>query len=222
MDIDGLGDKLVDQLVEENLIHDVAGLYSLESEQLAGLERMAEKSANNLVNALEDSKETTFGRFLFALGILNVGETTAHNLANYFGNLENLMQSTEETLQEIDDIGPIVAESLVLFFKQKHNRDVIKKLIKAGVHWPDIEVVNSSEQPLKGKTFVLTLTMVSMPSRDAKTKLQALVAKVTSSVSKKTDYVVVVADPGSKYEKAQQLGIEILNEPDFLAFLKTF
>ncbi len=220
MDIDGLGDKLVDQLVEENLIHDVAGLYSLELEQLAGLERMADKSANNLVNALENSKETTFGRFLFALGILNVGETTAHNLATHFGNLDNLMKSTEETLQEIDDIGPIVAESLVLFFKQKHNRDVINKLTRAGVHWPDIEGVDSSEQPLKGKTFVLTGTMEVMPRNDAKTKLQALGAKVTGSVSKKTDYVVVGADPGSKYDKAQQLGIEILNERDFLAFLK--
>ena len=221
MDVDGLGDKLVDQLVDEALIHDVADLYLLEREQLAGLERMADKSAKNLVNALENSKETTFGRFLFALGILNVGETTAQNLATHFGNLDNLKKSTEEILQEIDDIGPIVAESVVLFFKQKHNRDVIKKLIKAGVHWPDIQAVNSSEQPLKGKTFVLTGTMETMPRNDAKTKLQTLGAKVTGSVSKKTDYVVVGADPGSKYDKAQQLGIEILNEQDFLAFLKT-
>jgi len=221
MDIEGLGDKLVEQLIDEDLIQDAADLYHLSEQQYAELERMAEKSASNLVEALNKSKSTTQARFLFALGILNVGETTAQNLANYFGSLEKLMKADIDTLIEVPDVGPIVAQSIVMFFKQKHNRDVIKKLIKAGLHWPDVKGMEKGDQPLKGKIFVITGTMQSMTRDEAKAKIQALGGKVTGSVSKKTNYVVVGADPGSKYDKAQQLGIDILEEKDFGKLLES-
>lgn len=212
MDIDGLGDKLVDQLVERELIHDVADLYSLTHEQIAGLERMADKSAANLVQALEKSKATTLARFLYSLGIREVGEATAQNLARYFGSLEELMEADTETLEQVPDIGPVVAESITAFFHQKHNRDVIEKLIAADVHWPAEKVTAKKDQPLQGKTFVLTGTLESMTRDEAKEKLQTLGAKVSGSVSSKTTYVVAGADPGSKYDKAVELGVEILDE----------
>lgn len=221
MDIDGLGDKLVEQLVDEGIIHDAADLYNVSVKEFAELDRMAEKSANNLVDALKKSKSTTFSRFLFSLGILNVGETTAHNLANYFGNLKDLQKTTLEELQGVSDIGPVVAESIVLFFKQKHNKDVIKKLIKAGVHWPDVETADKGNQSLLGKIFVITGSLDSMTRDEAKTRLQSLGAKVTGSVSKKTDYVVAGEDPGSKYDKAMELEITVLEEPGLLELLNS-
>lgn len=220
MDIDGLGDKLVEQLVDEGLIHDVADLYALTVEQVATLERMAEKSAQNLVDALEKSKSTTLERFIFSLGIRQVGETTARTLAHYYGSLKSLMKAKAEKLLEVEDVGPIVAESIETFFKQKHNDEVIAKLIRAGIHWPAIEKPSKAQLTLAGKTFVVTGTLSTMGRNEAKAALLAKGAKVSGSVSKKTDYVVVGADPGSKASKAAELGLEILDETAFLALLK--
>jgi DNA ligase (NAD+) len=211
MDVDGMGDKLVDQLVDKDLIHDAADMFTLSKEQLAGLERMADKSAQNILDALEKSKSTTLARFIYALGIRDVGEATAQALASYLGDLDDLMKADEEALQEIPDVGPVVANSIVRFFHQTHNREVIDKLIKAGVHWPKVEKIQPQALPLKGKSFVITGTL-SVKRDELKDRLQSLGAKVTGSVSKSTDYVVVGEDPGSKYEKAKQLGIAILDE----------
>jgi DNA ligase (NAD+) len=216
MDIDGLGDRLVDQLVEAGLVNDVGNLYRLDVEALAGLERMAEKSATNLVDALEVSKDSTLEHFIYALGIREVGEATARILAQEYGDLEPLMQADVETLQEIHDIGPVVAQHIAGFFAEKHNRDVISKLRSAGVHWEP--AATTGKQPLQGKTFVLTGTL-SMPRNELKDKLQAAGATVIGSVSKKTDYVVVGENPGSKADKARKLGIEILDEAQCLKII---
>ncbi|MBX2867914.1 MAG: NAD-dependent DNA ligase LigA [Acidiferrobacterales bacterium] len=216
MDIEGLGDKIVDQLLEQEMIDDVADLYLLTIDQLSSLERMAEKSASNLVAALEKSKETTLPRFLFALGIPLVGETTAETLSNAFYDLEPIIQADIESLQQVPDIGPVVAESLNAFFAESHNRQIISKLIQAGVHWPKAEQKQSVvDSPFSGKTVVLTGTL-SMARNDAKKQLQLLGAKVTGSVSKNTDFVIVGADAGSKADKAEALGIEILDEETFI------
>jgi len=221
MDIDGLGDKIVEQLVDKGLVRDAADLYALDKEQLAGLDRMADKSAQNLVEALDKSKDSTLERFLFGLGIPQVGETTAQQLAVHFGSLERLMAADPEQLQEVPDIGPIVADSVHTFFGQRHNREVIDKLRQAGVHWREHEPARApaGEQPLAGRTFVLTGTLDSMTRDEAKQALQALGAKVTGSVSKKTDYVVVGTDPGSKAVKAEALGVQTLDEDAFMRLL---
>jgi DNA ligase (NAD+) len=216
MDVDGLGDKLVDQLVEEGLIRDVSDLYQLGVEELAGLERMAEKSATNLVAALETSKATTLERFIYALGIREVGEATARILAQEYGDLKPLMQAEIEALQEIHDIGPVVAQHIAGFIGEPHNREVIRKLRMAGVRWEP--ATTTGALPLKGKSFVLTGTL-SMPRNQLKDKLQAAGAKVAGSVSKKTDYVVVGENPGSKADKARELGVEILDEAGCLKLL---
>ncbi len=212
LDIDGLGDKLVEQLVDENLINHVDDLYSLTVEQVAKLERMGKKSASNLIDALQKSKETTLDRFIYALGIREVGEATAQNLAQSFGSLEAIMIADEQQLNEVPDIGPIVAAHINYFFKQTHNLEVIKKLRDANVKWDDIDVAEKQQQSLSGKTFVITGTLSTMGRDDAKKALQAKGAKVTGSVSKKTSYVVVGDNPGSKATKAEQLGVEILDE----------
>ena len=211
MDIEGLGDKLVEQLVDQGLVHDPADLYSLSKEQLMALERMGEKSAQNLLDALARSKETTLARFLYALGIREVGEATSQTLARHFGTLEALEQADEDTLQQVPDIGPVVAAHIAAFFRQPHNREVIDKLLAAGIHWPAVETPAAGEQPLAGKTFVLTGTL-SRPRNEVKAQLQALGAKVTGSVSKKTDYVVAGEAAGSKLAKAETLGITVLDE----------
>ena len=222
MDIDGLGDKLVEQLVDKGLVRDVADLYALKSGEVAHLERMADKSAGNLIDALEKSRDTTLERFLFALGIPQVGETTAQELAGYFGSLDRIEKADTEALQEVPDIGPIVAESVHTFFNQPHNRDVIMKLRKAGVRWKehDPRTVHEGRQPFAGQTFVLTGTLDSMTRDEAKRALQVLGAKVAGSVSKKTDYVVVGADPGSKATKAEELGVEMLDEEGLKKLLR--
>ncbi len=217
MDIDGLGDKLVEQLVNTRLITNVADLYRLDREQLAALERMGDKSAENLINALEKSKKTTLSRFLYALGIREVGEATARMLADHFGNLEAISEAGIEALEAVTDIGPVVAQHIVHFFHEKHNIDVINKLRKAGIHWPDVKRLK--RLPLKGKTFVITGTLESMKRDEAKDKLQALGARVSGSVSAKTDYVIVGSEPGSKAEKAKQLGVKMINESEFMALL---
>lgn len=214
MDIDGLGGKIIDQLVERGLVHDPGDLYALTKEQFAALDRLADKSAQNLVDALERSKTTTLPRFLSSLGIRLVGEATARQIAEVFGGLERIMAADEERLQEVPDIGPGVAHSLSGFFAQEQNLAVIDKLIEAGVHFPAVEVKPAGR--LTGKTFVLTGTLDGLTRSEAKQRLQALGAKVTASVSKKTDYVVAGSDPGAKRDKAEKLGIPILDEAAFL------
>lgn len=216
MDIEGLGEKIVDQLLEQDLIHDVSDLYALNIEQVARLERMATKSATNLIEALEKSKQTTLAQFLFALGIPLVGETTAETLAENFGDLESVMSADEERLQQVPDIGPVVAESIRVFFEQPHNREIIIKLLENGFKWPKSAPREAvSDSAFNGKTVVLTGAL-SMARSDAKKILQNLGAKVTGSVSKNTDFVVAGGDPGSKADKAEQLGVKILDEQEFL------
>ncbi len=219
MNIDGLGDKLIEQLVEKGLIKNVADLYGLTQEQLAELERMAEKSASNIIEALKKSKETTLDRFIYALGIREVGDATARTLANHFGNLSAIRSATQEALEGVADIGPIMAKHIVTFFLQNHNQEVINDLLTAGVHWQDVEI--KTEQPLQGKTFVITGTLESMKRDEAKQRLLELGAKVSGSVSKKTDYVIAGNEPGSKAEKARQLGVEILDEAGFLSLISS-
>ena len=217
MDIEGLGSSLVDQLVDRELVHDVADLYALTVEQLADLERMAEKSAENLIAALGKSKSTTLARFLYALGIREVGEATAQSLSQSFGTLDKLMSADRALLEAVPDVGPVVASSILAFFAEPHNREVIAKLREREVHWPDVEV--AKELPLAGKTFVLTGTLETMKRDELKARLQGLGARVSGSVSIKTDYVVAGEKPGSKYDRAKELGIEILDEKACLALL---
>ncbi|MFN3234439.1 MAG: NAD-dependent DNA ligase LigA [Gammaproteobacteria bacterium] len=218
MDIEGLGDKLVEQMVEEGLINNVADVFYLKIEKVATLERMAEKSAKNLIDAIEKSKNTTLPRFLFALGIREVGEATARNLALAFGDLNAVMSASEEDLLNVTDVGPIVAQHVLHFFAQAHNREAIQQMLDAGVVWEKMPVVKR-DHPLANKTFVLTGTLASMTRDEAKQKLLALGAKVSGSVSKKTDYVVVGSDPGSKAQKAQSLGVSTLDEKAFVNLL---
>jgi len=220
MDIEGLGDKLVEQLVDADMIHDPADLYSLNVDALAGLERMAEKSAENLLAALQTSKSTTLARFLFALGIRDVGETTAQTLAKHYGRLDALLHADIDSLQEVPDVGPVVAESVVTFFRQPHNLDIIQKLRDVGLHWPNVEVVSPEQQPLSGKIVVLTGSLTRLTRSEAKEQLQKLGAKVTGSVSKKTDLVIAGESAGSKREKAERLGIKIMSEDELLALLE--
>ncbi len=219
MNIEGLGEKLVEQLVENRLLSDVADLYSLTVAQLVKLERMAEKSASNLIAALEKSKKTTLPRFLFAMGIREVGETTARNLADFYGSLTKIEQATVEELQEVPDIGPVVASHIVTFFQQPHNIEVIERLLAMGVTWPDIEVSGSSSKPLSGKTFVITGTLKEFSRQQLKELLQNLGARVSGSVSKKTDYLIAGEKAGSKLEKAESIGIKILDEKSFLQII---
>ena len=212
MDIDGLGDKLVEQLVEAGLVEHVDDLFRLTAEELQGLDRMGAKSAANLVNALEQAKSTTLDRFIYALGIREVGDATARSLAAHFRDLDALMEATEEDLQAVADVGPIVAGHIRSFFDQPYNRRVIEALREAGVDWPVPEAETADEQPLAGNTYVLTGTLERMTRGDAKERLQALGAKVTGSVSKKTTAVIAGEKAGSKLEKAQELGVEVLDE----------
>ncbi len=222
MDVDGLGDKLVEQFVDENLINDVADLFTLSAAQIAGLERMGDKSAENLVAALDKAKQTTLERFLFALGIREVGESTARTLARHFGNLEAIKQAAEAQLIEVEDVGPIVAHHIHTFFRQPHNIEVIEKLQQAGVNWPDVEVAEVGEQPLAGQTFVLTGTLSQMGRNEAKEKLIALGAKVSGSVSKKTSVVVAGEAAGSKLTRAEELGVEVWDEERMVALLNEY
>ena len=215
MNIEGLGDKLVDQLLEQKLIEDIGGLFLLTVEQLAALDRMAEKSACNIIDALEKSKLTTLPQFLFALGIPRVGEKTAETLAENLQDLDTIMVADVERLQQVPDVGPVVAESIHVFFQQSHNLEVIERMCASGVHWPKVEALAVAQgSPLADKTVVLTGTL-GMARADAKKVLQALGAKVTGSVSKNTDFVVAGVDAGSKYDKAIALGVEVLDETAF-------
>ena len=220
MDVEGLGDKLVDQLVDGGLIRTLPELYKLGVAKLSALDRMADKSAANLVQALDKSKQTTLPRFLYALGIRHVGETTAKDLARHFGQLDKVMDATYEQLLEVPDVGPVVAQSIRTFFEQPHNREVAEQLRAAGVTWPEHEGAElAAPKPLAGQTFVLTGTLPTLTRDEAKELLEAAGAKVAGSVSKKTNYVVAGEEAGSKLEKAQQLGITILDEAGLQALL---
>ncbi len=221
MDIEGLGEKLVDQLVDAELVHTLADIYRLELPTLANLERMAEKSAQNIIDALNHSKKTTLARFIYALGIRNVGEATAKDLARYVGNLQALQAADLETLQQVPDVGPIVALSIQDFFSEPHNREVIAALIQSGVHWQESAGKSTATGALSGKTFVLTGTLPNLSRDQAKELIEAAGGKVSGSVSKKTDYVVAGAEAGSKLDKAQELGIALLDEAGLLAILQT-
>ena len=214
MDIEGLGDKIVEQLVETGLVTDPGDLYGLSQEQLAGLERLADKSAHNLLVAIEKSKTTSLPRFIASLGIRHVGEATARQLAEHFGDLGPLMDADLAALEEIRDIGPEVARSLAHFFAQDQNRHVIKKLLSAGVHFPTVTA--RREGRLSGQIFVLTGSLASMTRSQAQQQIEALGGKATSGVSKKTSYVVAGAEPGAKRDKAERLGVTILSEEEFL------
>ncbi len=218
LNIDGLGEKLIELLVDKGLINTSADLYRLTQKQLAELERMGDKSAINTLKALEQSKQTTLARFIFALGIHDIGETTAKTLADHFHSIEAVENATEEELLAIRDIGPVVVKNINTFFKQKHNREVIDALLATGIYWPD-ENVEQKEQTLSGKVFVITGTLSEMSRDEAKQVLQSRGAKVTGSVSKQTDFVVAGENPGSKVTKAHDLGIEVLTEEQFLKLI---
>jgi DNA ligase (NAD+) len=219
LDIEGLGDKLVDALVDGALVRTPADLYALEAVTQAALPRMADKSAANVVAAITASRATTLARFIHALGIRHVGESTARDLAAYFGSLPPLMAASAEALLEVPDVGGVVAESLVRFFAEPHNRDVIAALLRAGVHWPDSEPKRAAAGSLAGKIFVLTGTLPTLTRDAAQVLIEAAGGKVAGSVSKKTDYVVAGAEAGSKLARATELGIAIVDEPAFRALL---
>jgi DNA ligase (NAD+) len=219
MNIEGLGEKLVDQLVEANLVHTLADIYKLDLETLSNLERMAQKSAQNILDALEHSKTTTLARFIYALGMRNVGEATAKDLAKHFGSLSALMEADAAALLQVNDVGPVVAESILNFLSEAHNQEVIAALQNAGVNWPETTGRHIAQGHLVGKTFVLTGTLPTMSRDEAKEKIEAAGGKISGSVSKKTDYVVAGADAGSKLDKAQELGITLLDEAALLNLL---
>ena len=218
MDIEGLGDKLIEQLVDKGILDNAADIFSLKAEQLAELERMGDKSAANVIAAIEQSKHTTLAKFLYSLGIREVGEATAGSLANHFGNLKNVLDADIEALQNVPDIGQVVAKHIVVFFENPDNLALIDRLRASGVHWEDVEVA-STPRPLDGQTFVLTGTLEQMPRSEAKARLESLGAKVAGSVSKNTDYVVAGPGAGSKLAKAEQLDIKIIDEREFLTLL---
>ena len=225
MDIEGFGDKLVEQLVDSNLANNLADIYRLDFHTLANLDRMAEKSAQNIIDALEQSKKTTLARFIYALGIRNVGEATAKDLARYFGSVQAIQDANVEQLQQVPDVGPIVAESIVNFFSEAHNREIINSLITplelggAGIHWDAVAAQSNAIGIFTGKTFVLTGTLPTLGREEAKALIENVGGKVSGSVSKKTDFVVAGADAGSKLIKAQELGVSVIDETDLLKML---
>ena len=219
LDIEGLGEKLVDQLVDGNVVKTLPDLYRMGFVSLAALDRMAEKSAQNLLDALEKSKQTTLARFLYALGIRHVGESTAKDLARHFGQLDAVMNASVEQLAQVPDVGPVVAESIRTFFDQPHNREVVEHLRAVGVHWPEGAPTEGATLPLVGKTFVLTGTLPTLSRDDAKAMLEAAGAKVAGSVSKKTSYVVAGEEAGSKLDKARELGVPVIDEGGMRALL---
>ena len=212
VEVEGLGEKLVDQLVDAGIVRTLPDLYRLGLSALGALERMADKSAQNIVDALEQSKQTTLPRFLFGLGIRHVGEATAKALANHFGKLDAIMAASEEQLLEVADVGPVVAQSLRTFFAQPHNREVVEQLRACGVTWEEGEPAAQTPKPLAGKTFVITGTLPTLSRDQAKDMLEAAGAKVAGSVSKKTDYLLAGAEAGSKLTKAQELGVSVIDE----------
>lgn len=216
MDIDGVGEKLIEQLMERELVHTPADLFKLDQTTLMRLERMGEKSAQNALNSIEKAKNTTLARFLFALGIRDVGEATAQNLANHFHNLDAIRAATFEQLQEVQDVGEVVANRIVRFWQEPHNVTVVEDLISQGIHWQDVVQVEIADNPLKGKSVVLTGTLTQLTRDQAKALLQSFGCKVSGSVSSKTDYLIAGEKAGSKLAKAQELGVKVLTEQEFI------
>jgi DNA ligase (NAD+) len=222
LDIDGLGDKLIEQMVELKMIQSIGDLYHLEMSQLSALERMAEKSATNLLKSLEASKSTTFARFIYALGIREVGQATAEALALFFRDIKSLMATNFETLQEVDDVGPVVADNIIHFFEQPCNIEVVADLLEQGVHWPEITAPDPiNALPLAGQTFVITGTLDGLSREQAALRLKQRGAKVSSSVSAKTTAVIAGEKPGSKITKADSLGVDVLSQSQFEALMAT-
>lgn len=219
VEVEGLGDKLVDQLVDAQIVRNLPDLYRLGLTALAGLDRMAEKSAQNLLAALEKSKQTTLPRFLFGLGIRHVGEATAKELARHFGTLDALMDASLEQLLQVNDVGPVVAQSVRTFFDQQHNREVVEQLRACGVHWPESQPDAAGPQPLAGLTFVITGTLPTLGRDDAKALIEAAGGKVSGSVSKKTSYLLAGDAAGSKLDKARELGVAVIDEDTFKGLL---
>ena len=234
MNIQGLGDKLVDHLVDNAIIRTPADLYKLGLGALAALDRMGEKSAGNIINEIEKSKATILARFIYSLGIRNVGEATARDLARHFGGLDRLMEADVETLQQVSDVGPVVAQSIADFFGERHNREVVEQLRAAGIRWKEDAGIQTGEHAagsaqleagaasskIAGRIFVLTGTLPTMSREEAREKIEAMGGKVVGSVSKKTDYVVAGADSGSKYDKALELGVALLDEAGLIRLLQ--
>ena len=220
MDIDGVGEKLIEQLMARELIHTPADLFKLDLTSLMRLERIGEKSAQNALNSIEKSKSTTLARFLYALGIREVGEATALNLANHFGSLAAIREANIETLTQVQDVGEVVANHIFRFWQEPHNVEVVEDLIKQGVHWQDVVPVEIADNPLKNKNVVLTGTLTQLTRDEAKALLQSLGCKVSASVSSKTDYLIAGEKAGSKLTKAQELGITVLSEQDFVNLIK--
>jgi DNA ligase (NAD+) len=221
LDIEGLGDKLVEQMVELKIIKSIGDLYHLELLQVAALDRMAQISAQNLLDSLEVSKSTTLGRFIFALGIPEVGETTAESLANNYTELDRIIAADIESLQQVEDVGPIVAQNVVQFFSQQQNLEIVRDLISQGIHWPTIVAPEATANlPLQGRTFVITGTLEGLSRDQAAAQLKARGAKVSSSVSAKTSAVIAGEKPGSKVSKAEALGVEVMDQTQFEALLK--
>ncbi|QIM65738.1 NAD-dependent DNA ligase LigA [Frederiksenia canicola] len=220
MDIDGVGEKLIEQLMARELIHTPADLFKLDQITLMRLDRMGEKSANNALQSIEKAKNTTLSRFLFSLGIRDVGETTAQNLANHFGTLDAIRQATFEQLQQVQDVGEVVANRIVRFWQEPHNVEVVDDLIVQGVNWQDVVQQEIADNPLKDKTVVLTGTLTQLTRDQAKAILQQLGCKVAGSVSSKTDYLIAGEKAGSKLAKAQELGVKILTEQDLQNFAR--
>ena len=220
MDIEGLGDRLVDQLIDGGVIRSLPDLYKLGIASLAALERMAEKSAANVIAAIDKSKATSLARFLYALGIRQVGETTAKDLAKHFGSFDRLMEASVEQLLEVNDVGPVVAQSIHTFFAQPHNREVVEQLRASGMHWPEHDgSADRTPKPLAGQTFVLTGSLPTLAREDAKALIEAAGGKVSGSVSKKTNFVLVGEEAGSKLDKARELGVAVIDEAALRAML---
>jgi DNA ligase (NAD+) len=220
LDIEGLGEKLVDQLVDHGVVKTPADLYRLDLETLANLERMGEKSAANLLAAIDQSRNTTLARFIFALGIRNAGEATARDLAQHFGGIDALMEADEAALQAVRDVGPVVAASIARFFGEPRNRKVVQELRELGVRWSEGKAKRAADLPLAGKTFVLTGTLPRMTREESKVRIVARGGRVSGSVSKKTHYVVAGADPGGKLEQARELGVAVLDEEGLVKLLE--
>ncbi|HSQ73225.1 MAG TPA: helix-hairpin-helix domain-containing protein, partial [Rubrivivax sp.] len=220
LDIEGLGDKLVEQLVDADLVRTPADLFRLDLATLEQLERMGRKSAENILKALDRARSTTLERFIYALGIRHVGEATARDLAQHFGSIDRLMDASIEQLLEVDDVGPVVAQSIRTFFDQPHNREVVEQLRSAGIDWPEHEgEADTTPKPLAGKTLVLTGSLPALTRDEAKALIEAAGGKVAGSVSKKTDYVVAGTEAGSKLDKARELGVAVLDEAGLHALL---
>lgn len=219
MNIDGLGEKIIDQLYEEGLIRSINDIYSLDYDKIANLERFGDKSVDNLRNSIESSKKTTLAKFIYALGIRNVGEATSKDLARTFGSIKALLEATADDYETINDIGPVVAESLFTFFSDVHNQEIVKDLIAKGIRWDDIKVKQKSEQKLLDLTFVITGTLETLSRDDAKTLIEDFGGKVSGSVSKKTSFLLAGDSPGSKYQKAEELGVKIINEKDLMRMI---